>query len=291
MKYKYSLIILNWKRPHNVIEIIHKLYDISFIDEIIISNGHPTSILTFTKFNKIMSLDDTRNNEYYGLDLRFITACRARNSKIIFMDDDILIDYANLIKLIIQYEKNPNRIVGIEGRNMEGENHYGKIPYKSQECDIVLTRLLVCDKMLCNLFFKCKPLLETIYRQGKPYGNGEDIVLSFVAKLYYNIHKHLVVNDVSIRNLPANNSINANGSHIPYRVELCRYLKQNRDLFNNVIHFNSNGIPNNKMYLNITPSNINELYQKKHISLGYRVRDRDSLRKRVQLERDKYKSN
>ena len=52
MKYTYSLIILNWKRPHNVIQIIKKLR-YSFIDEIIISNGHPNSILTFTDFNKL----------------------------------------------------------------------------------------------------------------------------------------------------------------------------------------------------------------------------------------------
>ena len=66
---------------------------------------------------------------------------------------------------------------------MEHERHYGKVPYKSKECDIVLTRLLVCDKELCNLFFKCKPLVENIYREGTPYGNGEDIVFSFIAKL------------------------------------------------------------------------------------------------------------
>ena len=136
-------------------EIINKIYEYPFIDEIIINNGHPNSILTFTDFSKIISLDDTLNNQYYGLDLRFLRGNCAKNNKLIFMDDDILIDQENLIKMLVQYEKNPGKIVGIEGRNMEHERHYGKVPYKSKECDIVLTRLLVCDKELCNLFFKC----------------------------------------------------------------------------------------------------------------------------------------
>ena len=291
MKYTYSVIILNWKRPHNIIEIINKIYEYSFIDEIIISNGHPNSILTFTDFSKIISLDDTLNNQYYGLDLRFLRGNCAKNNKLIFMDDDILIDQENLIKMLVQYEKNPGKIVGIEGRNMEHERHYGKVPYKSKECDIVLTRLLVCDKELCNLFFKCKPLVETIYREGIPYGNGEDIVFSFIAKLYYTIDKHILVNDVTITNLPANNSINMNGSHLSYRVKLCSYLKLHRDIFKNVIHYNRNGIPTTKMYLNLTPSNIRLLYQPKHISFGYTQRDREKLRKRVMQEREKYKSN
>ena len=98
MKYTYSVIILNWKRPHNIIEIINKIYEYPFIDEIIISNGHPNSILTFTDFSKIISLDDTLNNQYYGLDLRFLRGNCAKNNKLIFMDDDILIDQENLIK-------------------------------------------------------------------------------------------------------------------------------------------------------------------------------------------------
>ena len=90
---------------------------------------------------------------------------------------------------------------------MEDERHYGKTPWKSNICDIVLTRLLVCDKVLCELFFRCNPLVENIYREGIPYGNGEDICLSFIAKLFYNIKHHIIINSVYTINLPSNDSI------------------------------------------------------------------------------------
>ena len=236
MKYNYSVILLNWKRPHNVIQIIKTIHNYPSITEIIISNGHPNTILTFHEFNKVQSLDDSVNNQYYGLDLRFLRGSNAKNNKLIIMDDDILIDHNNLTKLLSHYEKNPNTIVGIEGRNMEDERHYGKTPWKSDICDIVLTRLLVCDKVLCELFFRCKPLVENIYKEGIPYGNGEDICLSFIAKLFYNIKHHIIINSVYTINLPSNDSINSNNTHLSYRIKLCEYLKLNKELFKNVIH-------------------------------------------------------
>tara|TARA_R110001599_G_scaffold216676_1_gene414929 strand:- start:131 stop:1084 length:954 start_codon:yes stop_codon:yes gene_type:complete len=236
MKYNYSLIILNWKRPKNVIEIVQKVYDYPYIDEIIISNGHPNTILTFTELSKIRSFDDTINNKYYGLDLRFLRGVSAKNNKLIIMDDDIVIDHSNLTKLLTHYEKNPNKLVGIEGRNMEHDYHYGKVGWKSVECDIVLTRLVVCDKVLCELFFRCKPIIEHVYKQGVPYGNGEDIFLSFIAKLFYKVEKHTLVIGLNIKELPNNNSIHMTTTHIPYRKHLCEYLKLNRELLRNVIH-------------------------------------------------------
>jgi hypothetical protein len=239
MKYTYSLIILNWKRPHNVIQIIKKLHNHQSITEIIISNGHPNSILTFSEFNKVKSINDIVNNEYYGLDLRFLRGSQAINNKLIIMDDDILIDHDNLTKMLLYYEENPNIIVGIEGRDMEHERHYGKTLWKSEKCDIVLTRLLVCDKVLCELFFKCKPLVENIYREGIPYGNGEDICLSFIAKIFYNINHHSIICSVYTIDLPNHHSIHSNNMHIPYRKKLCEYLKLNKELFNNIIHLES----------------------------------------------------
>ena len=235
MKYQYTLIILNWKRPANIIKIIANLQSHPHIKNIIVSNGHPNNQLLFNDLKNVICYDDSKLNLLYGLDLRFLRGMSAHTDKLIIMDDDIFIDHDNLTKLLHSYEMNPNRIVGVEGRNMESDTHYYKLPHKSQNCDIVLTRLLVCDKHLCSLFFTCKPLVEEIYKTGIPYGNGEDILLSFVAKLYYNIDKHFIVNNIIVTELANQYSIHAHKSHIPYRKLLCCYLKSNIVQFKQIL--------------------------------------------------------
>ncbi len=235
MKYQYTLIILNWKRPENIIKIIANLHNHPYIRHIIVSNGHPNNQLFFNDLNHVNCYDDSSLNLIYGLDLRFLRGISAKTDKLIIMDDDIFIDHDNLNKLLHSYEINPNRIVGIEGRNMESDTHYYNLPYKSQYCDIVLTRLLVCDKCLCSLFFTCKPLVEEIYKSGVPYGNGEDILLSFIAKLYYNIDKHFLVNNIKVTELANQYSIHTHKSHIPYRKLLCFYLKNNVVKFKQIL--------------------------------------------------------
>tara|TARA_B100001758_G_scaffold247925_1_gene268599 strand:+ start:2303 stop:3124 length:822 start_codon:yes stop_codon:yes gene_type:complete len=270
MKYNYSVIILNWKRPTNVMHIVDKIHDYSEIKEIVISNGHPNNILNFKQFDKVICYDDSIFNTFYGLDLRFLRGSHAKYNKLIFMDDDVLLENDNLTKLLMQYELNPNKIVGYEGRSMDHDLHYGKVPAKSVECDIVLTRLLVCDKILCELFFRCKPLVEAIYREGIPYGNGEDILLSFIAKIYYNIDKHSLVHKLYITELPNQNSINAHPSHLEYRKKLCCYLKKNKKLFRQVICDNKSNI-NTGMYNNINRSSIKSLYKPNNkIGFGFK---------------------
>ena len=242
MKYHYTMIILNWRRPNNVIKIIDTLHDYPYITSIIVSNGNPNNQLFFKDLKKVICFNDSTLNLVYGLDLRFLRGLSAQTDKLIIIDDDILIDHNNLTKLLNNYELNPHRIVGYEGRNMETNTHYYKVPSKSQYCDIVLTRLLVCDKMLCNLFFKCKPIIEHIYKEGRPYGNGEDIVLSFIGKLYYNVNKHYLVSNIIVTELPSQYSINGNNNHIPYRKKLCSFLKLYIDLFKQIICINKNTI-------------------------------------------------
>ncbi len=268
MKYKYTLIILNWKRPANIVKIIGSLHNHPYITNIIVSNGNPNNQLLFKDLKKVTCYDDSSLNFVYGLDLRFLRGISASTDKLIIMDDDIFIDHDNLTKLLHSYEENPNRIVGFEGRNMESDSHYYNLPYKSQYCDIVLTRLLVCDKYLCSLFFTCKPLVEDIYKTGIPYGNGEDILLSFIAKLYYNIDKHFIVNNIIVSELANHYSIHTHISHIPYRKILCSYLKNNIAIFKQIL---SNKLTTSNRQNIITNNYINRhKVSKKNLSFTLR---------------------
>ena len=237
-KYTYSVILLNWKRPKNIIQIISEIHKVSCINEIIVSNGHSKTILDLPQFSKVKCINDVANNDIHGLNLRFVRAKEAQNQKVIIMDDDILITPINILKVINIYEKNPNRIVGLEGRmiNENTKNTYSNT--NKCYCHIILTRFLICDKMLCTLFFKCMPLIEDIYKLGKPYGNGEDIVLSIIATIYYKQLNYQTNKVIHYINLPDPYSIHSTANHKEYRNLLCNILKKRIMHFNEIINRN-----------------------------------------------------
>ena len=226
----FSLDILNWKRKKNVIFMVNNMVNFDFIDEVLISNGnkeHSVQKNDFIESDKIKIYDDCIINNNYGLDLRYINALRAKNDNIIIMDDDINISENELNKLICEYKKDENRIVGTWGRNIRNG-------YNFQGCynnvDVVLTKLLVCKKKLFNLFFICKPLIEDIYKTGIPYGNGEDIFFSFINNIYLN--KKGFCLEIKVNELDQMNcSVSSHNEHLKYRKMLCDYLIKNETRF------------------------------------------------------------
>jgi hypothetical protein len=229
----YSLIILNWKRPNNTIRIINNMKKFKFINEIIISNGN-LEYSIYIKDKKIKIYNDYENiNSIYSLDQRFICGLRARNKDIIIIDDDLYIEENELTKILIEYNKNKNRIVGCFGRNLN--NGLYKFQNIFGDVDIILTRLLVCQKKLCSLFFICKPLIENIYKEGIPYGNGEDIFFSFISTIYLK-NKNYSLKNIKTIELPDENvAISKNMNHLNYRIKLCTYLYNNYNIFKNFI--------------------------------------------------------
>jgi hypothetical protein len=229
----FSLIILNYKRPHNTIEIVNNMKKFNFIDEIIISNCNIDNSVNFND-EKIKIYNDYNTvNDVYSLDRRFICGLRAKNENIIIIDDDIYIEENELNKIIAEYNKNSNRIVGNYGRNFDKDKGYiVRNAYK--DVDVILTKLLICKKKLCNLFFICKPLIEHIYKEGKPYGNGEDIFFSFIVSIYYK-SKHYSVQNVRSKELNQDNAVSNNSYHYQYRDKLSLYLINNYSIFENFI--------------------------------------------------------
>jgi len=229
----YSLIILNWKRPKNVLLIVNELKKCDYINEIIISNGKESTKLSFPD-EKIKCQDDFGSiNDNYGLDRRFLNGLKATNQKLIIIDDDLFITCSSLYKIIDEYNKDTSRIVGIFGRNFSKDfsydmkNRYGRV-------DIVLTRLLVMDKKLCSLFFYCRPMIQDIYSLGVPYGNGEDIFLSFISLLYYR-RKNYCMQNIPYKNLSSEHAISSLDGHASYRTKLCKFLNEKKNELNLLI--------------------------------------------------------
>ncbi len=232
----FSLCLLNWKRKNNTIRIVNNMVNFNCISDILISNGnseHSVGINDFIKSDKIKIYDDLEINKEYGLDRRFINGLRAENDNVIIMDDDIEVSENELNKLIDEYKKNENRIVGGFGRKIGGRHGYHCTTYYDN-VDVVLTKLLICKKKLFSLFFICKPLIEDVYKTGVPYGNGEDIFLNFISCIYFN-NKGFCVK-IEKTDLPELNcAVSGGRGHLKYRIMLCKYLIKNQTKFETFI--------------------------------------------------------
>jgi hypothetical protein len=227
----FSLVILNYKRPNNTRQILDNMKHFKFIDEIIISNGDRNGSINYIDL-KVKTYNDYENfNAIYSLDRRFVCGLRAKNDDIIILDDDIYIEENELEKIVLEYKSNPNRIVGHFGRNIDKDYTYTNV---FENVDVVLTKILICKKKLCSLFFLCKPMIEHIYKKGEPYGNGEDIFFSFIASIYYK-RKNFCLRNIAVKELAQNDAVGARPNHLSYRRELSSYLINNYDLFNRFI--------------------------------------------------------
>ena len=229
----YSVVIMNWLRPENVRFIVQTYSDYAIIDEIIVSNGRmDTAISDDEKYPKIKCHDDFLLNSTYGLDLRVLNGMRAKNRCLIICDDDLFLTVAEMEKLTKEFEKNTCRIVGKYGRQFRNGDYVVEDVYG--EVDVVLTRFLVCERQLCQLFFLCKPIIESLYIEGKPYGNGEDIFLSFIAELFYG-NRNVTIAGVKENSLPDKHGISHGSQHASYRRNFCKYLIEKEALIKSLL--------------------------------------------------------
>ena len=232
---KYSMIILNYRRPKNVIEIIEAIKDYDCLDEIVISNALEETAITYTH-PKVVIKDDYVFDPFYGLDRRFLNGLYCKHENILFLDDDNIISENDMLKLIAEYERDPNRMVCAMGRN----NYWvrKKLVYKSipffHEVDYALSPL-VMQRVVCQLFFYCKPIIEDLYRQGTPYGNVDDLYSSFVAGVYYQ-RKHYCVPDIEIITLEQGSvAVSRQKGHFSFRSEIINALMDKREVFEAVV--------------------------------------------------------
>jgi len=230
---KYSVVILNWKRPNNIKIILDNMVKFKSIQEIIISNGLKETAVTYVH-DKVKIQDDYDSvNQVYGLDRRFTNVLKCDCDHIIILDDDKTLDESEMVKLLTEYEKDTSRVVGWCGRNIlydkKGDLRYLPRDYFGS-VDILLTQLIVFQKKYANLFFLCKPLVEHIYKTGVPYGNGEDIFLSFIVSLYTG-KKNFALSGVRVRSLKSDHAVSNSSVHLPYRNTLCNFLYKNKPMF------------------------------------------------------------
>lgn len=211
---RLSAVLLNWKRPDNVARIVESLAGHPLIDDITVWNNNPASQLALPAEVRVISSPDL------GLYTRFAAGCLARHQTLLIQDDDLLLPAETITALDEQAGREPAILHGIFGRGATSDGKYAS-RIDEGPAPIVLTRALVCPRSYCGRFFVHAPWFDEVQRDSEPYGNGEDIIFSFVAmKASGKLNQ---VSKLPVVELPAGESIcGRSPSHKEHRTRILR---------------------------------------------------------------------
>ncbi len=198
---KVSMVVMNWLRS-DVLKshILPAMIKYEIIDEIIISHGREDTYFEYDNPKIVNRKDWGDINEYYGLSRRFLAASEAKNDVILMIDDDEFPTESAVKKLYRKYLDNPNRMYGPFGQNLRNGNYNYHMRF-GNVC-VLITKCTMFNKELCWHFFKHMPMMREILKEGKPYWNGEDILMSAVARKYYGINNFAVRGCGNINPIP-----------------------------------------------------------------------------------------
>jgi hypothetical protein len=166
-----TIVMLNWRRPANVIKNIVQYATYGTVERILcFNNGAPLQAELPKKCIVLQASQDL------GLWSRFAAGALACTDAVLHTDDDLWLPESTLDTLFAHWKQAPDRCHGLFGRKAqpqyEARNAFGSV-------EIVLTRAMICSRRLNNLAMAASELFEDLSPQ--PRGNGEDIVLSFAA--------------------------------------------------------------------------------------------------------------
>ncbi|NWJ53084.1 MAG: hypothetical protein HXX14_19715 [Bacteroidetes bacterium] len=168
-----SLVMLSWERIDNIIYNINQYSTYKLIDEIIVFNNNNKHTLRNIENSKLTLIESSKD---LGLYSRFAAAGLARNECIMHCDDDLFIPELTINKLYEYWSKYPALCHGTQGRLIINDYNQNEV---FGEVQIALTRCLLVSRTNCLSAFKFSLCFEDLC--GVPKGNGEDIMLSFIA--------------------------------------------------------------------------------------------------------------
>ena len=209
-------VILNWKRPANVERIVAGWQAGGLVTEALIWNNNGAAPLRHDWAKVVNAGHDL------GLYTRFAAACLARHECVLIQDDDLELPVESLRTLLDAWQRESDILHGVFGRAPKPDGSYARNVGGNADAPIVLTRVLVAHRRYAAQFFEVAPAFEAIQRDGRPAGNGEDILFSYVARRdsgrLNRIHR------IDVKELPAPHSIHGRNwkHHIAHRTRLLR---------------------------------------------------------------------
>jgi len=212
-------VMLSWKRPENVKRILAGWRKDPMIDEAIVwNNNSEISIPNMPEAKVINARVD------FGLFTRFMAGMLAKNDCVLIHDDDLQVPPDSVRSLHERWRKAPDCLHGIYGRRPDKNNFYAKLITQGR-VPITLTRALLTHKQYFPFFFTAIPKFEHLMKDSKPYGNGEDIVYSYVVQKCNGGKEHYT-HKLPVKKLPAPHPISARGAgrreHMRHRTRVMR---------------------------------------------------------------------
>ena len=201
-KDKVSVIILNYKRPHNLKKLVPELLTYPLIDDIVVSNGLKEKEFKF--FNKrVKIMNDFKIDKLYGAAIRFLKVKYIKNDIVLFIDDDNIPseDLVNKLYFTIKdnYDKNTiygakNRICNSNGYKMltikkfiSDAKEFFNLNYDHSSYNTILTPILMCKASIIYDYLQSDEGWIKYEEWFKKYkGNCEDLSLNKFIETYYN---------------------------------------------------------------------------------------------------------
>lgn len=190
---KVSIVLMNHSRPRMIREssLMRTLLAHPNVGEVLLLHSNPNTQFELVH-EKVTNIDASGENDEIGLGLRFYFCQTARYGWVIHVDDDMEFDLGTLSDLIIEFSKNPQRIVGRFGRSLDFNfdfmyNGYSSVD-TSRQTEVILTKLMIMERSTCGAFFEYADTIweDIILNEGVgPLWNGEDIFMSLVANHKY----------------------------------------------------------------------------------------------------------
>lgn len=193
-KQKVSALLINYSRPRMIRDssLMRTLLAHPNIDEVLLLHANPKTAFEFVH-PKVINIDATQHNDEMGLSLRFFFCQLAKNEWVLHVDDDMEFPTSTLNELLVEYSRNPRRIVGRFGRDLVPGNSFNGYSSRSshKSTEVILTKLMAMERDVCSTFFEYAHLVwdDVILASGEgPLWNGEDIFMSLVANHVYGSH-------------------------------------------------------------------------------------------------------
>ena len=174
-----TVVSLHWKRTSNTHTILNFLKDHSLVSEVIVWNNNPEIHLECSDGIRVIN-----SSEDFGLNTRFAAALLAANDCILTVDDDILPHGEAVSSLYECWKRDPDILHTLHGRAPTHDNKYSVdvngSPGEYAEAEISLTRCTMYHKRHAVRYFEVQSQVKD--REHSTLNNGEDIILSYIAR-------------------------------------------------------------------------------------------------------------
>jgi hypothetical protein len=181
---KITFVILNYKRPRNLVEhILPSLLKNELTAKVIVSHAlRETCFDTYVYNDRLLQLKSFEDQKRAGMYCRFLATERATTECIAFQDDDFIFDNASIKFCYEQWLEDKHSIHGFTGRVIT-ENTYSSEDVFSAHVPVILPHFAMTSNLTIKKAMELAPIVAPYVQDCKPIWNGEDIFLSIVAML------------------------------------------------------------------------------------------------------------